>query len=203
MPYPNDICRLISAGTTDLVEIAAHTYISRRDRQSHPDGSFDKAKRWYPNDDEERPCCGFIRHPSRGFPFSLMVHCRTLQHICRVVEVDETAVRKVLAKIDPQRLAAAKAREAKRIALASLVQVRLAKIPDTSIADLLMAAVTPVKSHVMLRMWSDPASMNLLRLCHTLLERLPEKTDADRIIHSRISVYLRLITAPIPMKRAA
>jgi hypothetical protein len=56
-------------------------YESRQSRETHPDGSFDSAGRWYPSDDEECPCCMDIRSPSRAYPFSLMRHCRTRKHI--------------------------------------------------------------------------------------------------------------------------
>lgn len=62
------------------LEEAAKEYIDRRDRTSHPDGKFDKASRWYPSVDEEQTCCT-VRSPSRSYPFSLMVHCRTIKHI--------------------------------------------------------------------------------------------------------------------------
>lgn len=59
---------------------------ARQSRRAHPSGKFDNAKRWYPSEDEECDCCGHIRSPSRSYPFSLMVHCRTKTHIKKLVE---------------------------------------------------------------------------------------------------------------------
>lgn len=59
---------------------ALSTHLSRKDRLSHPDGDFDKAKRWFPDSNEVCGCCESIRSPSRNWPYSLLVHCRSLQH---------------------------------------------------------------------------------------------------------------------------
>jgi hypothetical protein len=185
---------------TDNVEIAAQIYISRRERSSHSDGSFDKAQRFYPDDDEEQSCCDCIRRPSRGYPYSFMVHCRTLGHVCAILRVEEPAVRQVLSKIDPQRLKAAAAREEKRQLLIQLIRERLTRLPDDSIVDSLMMAVTPVKSLPILTKWSTIPPLALSAL---LLDRLPEKTESDQSTKTRIKVYLPLIRPPIPMASAA
>ncbi len=56
-------------------------YESRKDRETHPDGYFDRGGRWYPNESEECECCKNIRTPSRAYPYSLMTHCRSKKHI--------------------------------------------------------------------------------------------------------------------------
>ena len=81
---------------TDLVLRAAYEYIRRQRRESHPDGSFDRARRWYPSPEEEQPCCSSIRSPSRGYPFSLMTHCRTAGHVAALYGVDARDVRRAL-----------------------------------------------------------------------------------------------------------
>jgi hypothetical protein len=72
-------------------------FSSRQDRKSHPDGKFDNAKRWYPSDREKCDCCGNVRGPSRTFPFSYMVHCRTKKHIEELVKklgMDDPSIKK-------------------------------------------------------------------------------------------------------------
>lgn len=54
---------------------------ARQERDEHPDGEFDDARRFYPNDSEYCECCRFIRRPTRNLPMSLMMHCRSLEHI--------------------------------------------------------------------------------------------------------------------------
>jgi hypothetical protein len=57
-------------------------YQARKARTDHPKGTFDKAGRFWPSEEEIRPCCATIRTPSRAYPYSLMTHARTLRH-CR------------------------------------------------------------------------------------------------------------------------
>lgn len=74
--------------STEQIKKAAQEFIDRQDRLTHPDGKFDNAKRWWPSDDEECTCCGGIRSPSRSWPYSLMIHCRTAQHVAALFDVD-------------------------------------------------------------------------------------------------------------------
>ncbi|WP_333798549.1 hypothetical protein [Trichlorobacter lovleyi] len=67
---------------------AATDFNNRRDRISHPDGTFDSAGRWSPSYSEECDCCKNIRQPSRSYPFSLMIHCRTAEHVANLHGVD-------------------------------------------------------------------------------------------------------------------
>lgn len=76
-----------AASPADKIEAAARLYLRRRCRLDHPAGAFDDGGRWYPGeaDDfgaEEQPCCLSIRRPSRAHPYSILVHCRTLDHVC-------------------------------------------------------------------------------------------------------------------------
>lgn len=52
----------------------------RQDRLEHPDGSFDNAGRWYPTDDEDCGITARVRSPSRSWPNSYMLACRSLDH---------------------------------------------------------------------------------------------------------------------------
>ncbi len=79
--------------------MAAEEYLARKERSAHPDGSFDRASRWYPSDDEWQDCCAGIREPSRAWPYSLMVHCRTLVHVANLYDVDEADLRNVVAEL--------------------------------------------------------------------------------------------------------
>ncbi|MHC4777376.1 MAG: hypothetical protein ACYTFG_02235 [Planctomycetota bacterium] len=70
----------------------------RQDRTEHPEGEFDKAKRWYPIGVEDctgDDCGADIRSPSRNHPYSLMLHCRTLRHVAWLFSVDESKLRKL------------------------------------------------------------------------------------------------------------
>jgi len=61
-------------------------YKRRKNRDEHPDGTFDNKGRWYPSDAEKCECCKRIRPPSRRWPYSLMTHCRTKKHIENLVK---------------------------------------------------------------------------------------------------------------------
>ncbi len=58
---------------------AAHEYIALRDRSIHPVGTFDSAGRFYLATRCE--CCRSIKSPSRAYPFSHMVHARSIVHV--------------------------------------------------------------------------------------------------------------------------
>lgn len=77
---------------TDL-NTAVATYIHRQNRSENPSGKFDSAGRWYPSDAEQHACCNAIRSPSRHWPYSLMLHCRTAEHIAHVYDVDAKSIR--------------------------------------------------------------------------------------------------------------
>jgi len=71
----------------DYVKLAAQEYLDRQSRKTHPEGRFDSAGRWYPSRDERCECCRLIRAPSRKYPYSLMLHCRTAHHVARLYNV--------------------------------------------------------------------------------------------------------------------
>ena len=75
------------------VAVAANEYILRQARVSHPLGRFDRGGRWYPNQGEKQACCDTIRYPSRRWPYSLMKHCRTAQHISMLCGVNLKSLR--------------------------------------------------------------------------------------------------------------
>ena len=68
-----------------VTERAKAIYADRQNRREHPDGTFDGGGRWYPSDTEQCPCCDKIRSPSRRWPYSLMLHCRSYGHIKHLV----------------------------------------------------------------------------------------------------------------------
>jgi hypothetical protein len=76
----------------DTLAAAVRTYRHRQVRLTHPDGRTDRGGRWYPSDEERQACCT-VRSPSRKWPWSLMLHCRTLRHIARLYGVNESELR--------------------------------------------------------------------------------------------------------------
>lgn len=78
---------------TDL-QRAVREYIDRQDRVSHPKGKTDNANRFYPSDDEWQECCANVRSPSRAWPWSYMLHCRTAVHVANLFAVDVKELRR-------------------------------------------------------------------------------------------------------------
>lgn len=74
---------------------AARVFTARRDRDEHPDGSTDKGGRWYPSASEKQACCRGIRQPSRDYPWTLMHHCRTADHIAEMWAADAQQIRRI------------------------------------------------------------------------------------------------------------
>lgn len=85
---------------SELVDSAAREFLARRDRDSHPAGRFDDGGRWRPADEEKCACCAHIRKPSRRWPYSLLVHCRTAEHVASLYKVDPADVRKRAREIE-------------------------------------------------------------------------------------------------------
>ena len=79
---------------------AANLFINRKSRRTHPAGTFDNANRWYPTNEEECDCCATIRSPSRAYPYSLMVHCRTAKHIANLNDISLIDLKKEIKKIN-------------------------------------------------------------------------------------------------------
>lgn len=77
-------------------QIAAKEYQNRQERKTHPQGTFDKAGRWYPDEEEHCNCCNAIRSPSRAYPYSYMTHCRTKQHVANLYGVSVAEINAVL-----------------------------------------------------------------------------------------------------------
>lgn len=70
---------------SDITGLVKKAYEARRDRDAHPEGRFDRARRWYPSEIEDADGDGTcVRSPSRAWPYSYMLRCRTRQH-CRVL----------------------------------------------------------------------------------------------------------------------
>lgn len=92
--------------STSRIDDAVTAFLARQDRTQHPDGKPDKGGRWYPSDAEYQLCCDKIRRPSRSYPWSYMVHCRTAEHVANLFEVDVKDVRKAARKVRPPKTAA-------------------------------------------------------------------------------------------------
>lgn len=101
----------------DPITAAARRHLRLRDRLDHPEGTFDNSGRFWL--DRQHRCCQSIRTPSRSFPFSQMVHGRTLSHVLHEAGlVDrEREVRAVLKEIDPEVARRRAEREQKVVAL--------------------------------------------------------------------------------------
>lgn len=74
---------------------AARAYLDRKTRKSHPSGKSD-GKRWHPSEGEMADCCRYIRQPSAAWPWSLMLHCRTLPHILALTGADPKTTRRII-----------------------------------------------------------------------------------------------------------
>ena len=77
------------------LEKALECYLRRQSRVSHPEGRTDNGGRFYPSESELCECCDSIRSPSRSYPWSYMIHCRTIPHIANLYEVDVKELRKL------------------------------------------------------------------------------------------------------------
>lgn len=85
-----------SLAYNDRVIEAAREYIARKERKVHPDGYFDKQGRWYPSEKEELTCCKQIREPSRAWKYSVIKHCRSVDHVSRLYGVLKSDIRKYI-----------------------------------------------------------------------------------------------------------
>ena len=56
----------------------------------YPNGKTGKGNKWHPSDEEQCSCCKSIREPSRAYPWSLMTHCRSKNHIRTLAEENPT-----------------------------------------------------------------------------------------------------------------
>ena len=78
----------------ERVEQAAREFLDRKARRSHPKGALGRGDKWWPADDERCNFCGDIRTPSCAYPWSLMHHCRTADHLGDRMGVDAADVRR-------------------------------------------------------------------------------------------------------------
>jgi hypothetical protein len=60
-------------------------YARRQVRHDHPEGKFDNARRWYPSAQESQGTLQ-VRGPSRSWPYSYLLHCRTRKHCSKLVD---------------------------------------------------------------------------------------------------------------------
>ncbi len=79
---------------------AAREYINLKNRRTHPDGNFDKQRRWNPSESEYCDCCSNIRRPSGRFPFSLMTHCRSAEHVAARHSVDAATLKRAAKSLE-------------------------------------------------------------------------------------------------------
>ena len=76
------------------IQKATKEYLDRQGRTSHPNGEFDKGGRFYLAKEEICDCCTGIRSPSRSWPYSQMVHGRTMKHVANLFGVSISDIRK-------------------------------------------------------------------------------------------------------------
>ena len=90
----------VTENTPNREEIlAACLYLKRRERQSHPEGHFDKAGRWY-SEGRDAEAMTVCRLPSRAWPLSEMHACRALSHCARYFDADELTTRRITNAIE-------------------------------------------------------------------------------------------------------
>lgn len=91
----------LKANPEPIVRAAAR-YVLRRDRIEHPEGATDNGGRWYPAiETETELVIGRIRPPSRAWPWSYMLACRSLRHCCALEDLKSAkGGRKVVAALD-------------------------------------------------------------------------------------------------------
>jgi hypothetical protein len=70
-----------------MKELVKQVYEARRDRLAHPEGEFDSGGRWHPSEREDADGDGSCtRRPSRAWPYSYLLRCRTRQHCAALVQ---------------------------------------------------------------------------------------------------------------------
>lgn len=77
---------------------AAVRYVKRRDRDEHPAGNTDRGGRWYPNDSENLDT-RYYRSPSREYPWSYMLACRTLAHCAQLEGCKDLLLARRIARV--------------------------------------------------------------------------------------------------------
>ena len=79
-----------SALVDPKIRVAAAIYLRRRERIDHPKGKFDGAQRWYP-DVSEGLDTSSLRTPTRAWPYSYLLSCRTIRHCAKLAGVADKA----------------------------------------------------------------------------------------------------------------
>lgn len=79
---------------TEKAVAAAIEHIKRQQRLVDPDGAFDDQGRFYVQ--EGCSCCDDIRAPSKAYPYSQMVHARTLPHCTELHGADFNRAKEAL-----------------------------------------------------------------------------------------------------------
>ena len=82
---------------TKKLRAAALHHLDLKERGAHPVGEFDKAGRWWPV--TRYACCESIRTPSRAYPYSLITHCRTVEHVAHECGYEPTVLRAAVARV--------------------------------------------------------------------------------------------------------
>ena len=77
--------------------LLAQHCLDLQSRKAHPDGRCDNGGRWYPN--SQFDCCKGIREPSRAYPWSMMAHCRTVDHVAHQHKIDPKILRKLVNRL--------------------------------------------------------------------------------------------------------
>ena len=83
----------------NTLQVAVNEYKDRRNRTTHPNGKIDSGGRWYLSENEKCSCCQRIREPSKGYPWSLLKHCRTITHIASLFNVNDRELRKLIKEV--------------------------------------------------------------------------------------------------------
>ena len=76
---------------------AVETYLDRKARAKCPNGRTDKGK-WNPKEDEVQSCCSSIRAPSRAYPWSLLSHCCSKEHLEKLYKIPAGSIATALKK---------------------------------------------------------------------------------------------------------
>ena len=73
--------------TQDMIKtLAARLYDDRKNRRTHPEGTFDSVRRFYPSAREDQDGSGTcVRGPSRAWPYAYMLRCRTKAHCTTLI----------------------------------------------------------------------------------------------------------------------
>lgn len=85
------LAQAMATGTVQNAFKAYTTHLRRAERIEHPDGITDNGGRWYPRGLDATVEMG-VRSPSREYPWSYMLRCRTLAHCELMLDADHDVV---------------------------------------------------------------------------------------------------------------